>query len=165
MPVSTLILAAALAQPAPGDAALPDILIPQLQLGMEKQQFYGLWPKLRAPFGEGCTARLWPTFRHGKLYSIGIENSEKEPAPACGKFVLAWAKTAFGKPEHDGDDTVSGACGSIGLGASWNSPSSPCGPDDVEDWASWEPQNRKYSAGVGAERKSGKWGFRIYPRN
>lgn len=44
MPVSALILAAALAQEPPAQAALPDILIPELRLGMDKQQFHALWP-------------------------------------------------------------------------------------------------------------------------
>lgn len=164
MALTTLILAAALAQPAPSAQTLPPILVPQLELGMGKEQFNALWPKLRAPFGPGCTARLWPSFRHGKLYGIGIENSEPEPASACGKFVRDWARAAFGKPEHDGDNSISGNCASGGFASNFRDMAVPCGPDDVKDWADWQPLDRQYVADVSAQRKSGQWSFHIYPR-
>lgn len=166
MPVSVLILAAALAQETPTAAALPDILIPQLRLGMDKEQFHALWPKYRAAFGPGCTAKIDANIRDHEVYAIALSAAEKEPAGACGKFVHDWAYAAFGKPKDSGDHDAPGAnCApGNGIGYSALAQSAACGAPDVEDWASWEPQDRKYHAGLGVVRKSGDWSFGIYPR-
>jgi hypothetical protein len=58
MPISALILVVALAQPAPAEAAPPPVLIPQLRLGMQKEQVKAIWPKMAASFGNGCTAKI-----------------------------------------------------------------------------------------------------------
>ena len=164
MPVSVLILAAALAQPSPAEAALPDILIPQLRLGMDKQQFHALWPKYRATFGPGCTAKINATIRDHKLYSVELESPEKEPNLACGKFVSAWAHAAFGKPKDSGDSADSGNCVPGGFAYQPLGAAQPCGPQDVADWANWELQDKKYAAGVQAQRKGGWWWLWMYPR-
>jgi hypothetical protein len=166
MSVSILILSAALAQPAPAEAAFLDILVPQLRLGMDKQQFHALWPKYRAQFGPGCTAKINANIRDHKLYAVGLESAEKEPNLACGKFVHDWAYAALGKPKDNGDHEAPGVnCApGNGIGYSALAQSAPCGTPDVEDWASWEPQEHKYEAGLGVQRKSGGWSFNIYPR-
>lgn len=166
MPVSVLILAAALAQPAPTVAALPDILLPKLRLGMEKQQFYALFPKYRATFGPGCTAKIGANIRNRKVYSLGLDSADKEPDKACGKLVHDWALATFGKPEDSGDHDAPGAnCApGRGVGYSFTDQSAACGQPDVEDWASWKPTNGKYYAGFSMTRKGGFWSFEIYPR-
>lgn len=164
MPGSVFILAAALAQGATADAALPDILIPQLRLGMDKEQFHALWPKYRATFGPGCTAKINPNIRDHKLYAVELESPENEPNLACGKFVSAWAYAAMGKPEDSGDSGTSGNCVPGGFAYQPLGMAEPCGPNDVADWANWELQNRKYAAGLNAQRKGGLWSFGIYPR-
>lgn len=166
MPVSVLILAAALAQETPAAAALPDILIPQLRLGMDKQQFHALWPKSRATFGPGCTTKIDANIRDHKLWAIGLESAEEERGKACGKFVHDWAYATFGKPYESGDRDAPGANCAPGRGIGYSAldQSGACGAPDVEDYASWEPANRKYHARVSVERKSGDWSFAIYPR-
>ena len=164
MPVSVLILAAALAQPSPAEAALPDILIPQLRLGMDKQQFHALWPKSRATFGPGCTAKINANIRDHKVWAIGLEAAEEEPAKACGKLVHDWAYAELGKPKDSGDTANSGNCVPGGFAYQPLGTAEPCGSQDVADWASWELQGRKYVAGVKVQRKGGLWSLWIYPR-
>jgi hypothetical protein len=166
MLASPLMLAAALAQPAPAEATLPDLLIPQLRLGMEKQQFHALWPKLRATFGPGCIAVVSANIRNHKVYSIGLDSPEKEPEKACGQLVHDWAFATFGKPKDSGDRDAPGAnCApGRGVGFSFRDQSGACGAPDVEDWANWEPMNRKYYASFSMTRKGGFWSFGIYPR-
>jgi len=164
MLVSALILAAALSQP--NEAPVPDILVPKLRLGMDKEEFYALFPKYRATFGPGCTAKVEPNIRDHKVHSLWLGSAEKEPPKACGKFVRDWAYATFGKPKDTGDRDVLGANCAPGNGVGWSftAQSAACGQPDVEDWADWEPQNRKYSAGLSVERKSADWSFGIYPR-
>lgn len=164
MTVSVLILAAAIAQGATAEAALPDILIPQLRLGMDKQQFHALWPKYRATFGPGCTVKIDANIRDHKLYAVGLESPEKEPNLACGKFVHDWAYAALGKPKDSGDTAHSGNCVPGGFAYQPLGTAEPCGAQDVAAWASWEIQDKKYAAGIEVQRKGGVWSFGIYPR-
>lgn len=164
MPAAILILAALAARPAPAEAALPDILIPQLRLGMDKQQFHALWPKYRAQFGPGCIVKINADIRDHKLHGVALESPEKEPNLACGKFVAAWAHAAFGKPYRDGEGNDLGNCGSGGFGSGFRDMASPCGTPDVTDWATWRPNAEAYWATVSAARKDGQWSFSIYPR-
>ena len=166
MPARLLILTTALAQPAPATAALPDLLLSQLQLGMDKKEFYALWPKNRATFGPGCTAIVSANIRDHKVYAIGLDSPEKAPDKACGKFVHDWAYATFGKPEDSGDRDAPGAnCApGRGVGYAFRDQSGACGAPDVEDWADWKPMNRKYSASFSMTRKGGFWSFGIYPR-
>jgi hypothetical protein len=101
MPVSVFVLAAALAQPAPAEAALPPILVPELQLGMEKQQFTALWPKSSALISQSCSAKMEAGFRHGLLDTVTLRSTNKDRGEACPKLVSDWAKSAYGKPTNE----------------------------------------------------------------
>ena len=72
----------------------------------------------------------------------------------------------FGKPEDSGDRDAPGAnCApGRGVGYAFRDQSGACGAPDVEDWADWEPMNRKYAASFSMTRKGGFWSFGIYPR-
>ena len=166
MPVTLSIAAAAFAQASPASAnALPAILVPELRLGMDKQQLHALWPRYRAAFGPGCTVRINPNIRDHKLYGVEIEAAEKEPDTACGAFVLAWAKSAFGAPKSSGDREVAGAnCApGNGFGYSATAQSAACGAPDVADWANWKMPDKKYRISFEMERNSKDWWFAIWP--
>lgn len=106
-----LILAAARAQPAPIEALLPPVLVPQLQLGMAKEQMKALWPKMLASLGNGCTARIEPGFRHGELDTVTLHPTSRESGGECMKFVTGWAHRAYGKPTSEyGTPPNAGSC-------------------------------------------------------
>ena len=137
MPVSVLILAAALAQEPPAQAALPDILIPELRLGMDKQQFHASWPDETATVAPGCTLTMAPTFRHTALDRVTLRSTRKGTGAACLKTVFDRVHAELGKPENEYSipPNSNGCFQSIG----GLSPDAECGPHFIvwEQPRSW----------------------------
>src|SRR5690348_7507915 len=101
MPMLVSVLAlAALAQPTAAEAALTPILIPQLQLGMQKEEVKAIWPKMAASFGNGCMVKLEGGYRRGDLEVVTLRPTGRDKGGACMKLVTEWAYT-YGKPTSE----------------------------------------------------------------